>query len=575
MKFSTEQVAVFAHIFNVAKNLVINALAGTGKTYTIIMACIQFAAKFGGKWGDMLFLAFNRSIANEIAGKPVFMTDADCHFMVDENGEMIKDGRNVRAIAQVDTCHSFGLYCLNRYLRKIGSNVQFNRDNKNIDNNKYYEYAKTLVVVGDRSKSEVNEVARKASQLFNLARINLLGTKEQIKALVAHHDMQTTDEVINICLAMLKVGYDLNWTMAMAKPTIDFTDMLCLPFSQHVKIMRATGDERQAIIPWYKLVFADECQDLSRLQREIMRTAARHGRFVAVGDPNQAINGFAGADCDSFWEIAKVHNTDMLPLSVNYRCGKKIINVAQTIVPEIKACENACDGIVRTIFDVDADTFKEGVPFENVDKETGEITTDYTDGDMILCRCSAPLVTLGLKLVASGKTAIVLGKDIASSIKGFIKDSDTKTIKGFKTWAEQRKTKLIAEICKDKDCTPSEALSAPEYVTFMDKVNCVLAFEGETSSLSEIGKRLDDMFSEDRKKGAITLCTCHKSKGLECDRVFVLSPEKLPLVWKGQLDWQYQQEENLKYVTITRAKKELVWVSMDIDKLLAADLKTK
>ena len=56
----------------------------------------------------------------------------------------------------------------------------------------------------------------------------------------------------------------------------------------------------------------------------------------------------------------------------------------------------------------------------------------------------------------------------------------------------------------------------------------------------------------------ICLSTVHKVKGLEADRVFIVRPDLLPMttVTKG---WQVQQEKNLEYVAITRARMELIY----------------
>jgi superfamily I DNA/RNA helicase len=70
------------------------------------------------------------------------------------------------------------------------------------------------------------------------------------------------------------------------------------------------------------------------------------------------------------------------------------------------------------------------------------------------------------------------------------------------------------------------------------------------------------MFNDTRLPNAVTFSTAHKSKGLEADRVLILLPDKLPLTWKGQQPWEFEQEMNLKYVALTRAKKELVFVNL-------------
>jgi DNA helicase-2/ATP-dependent DNA helicase PcrA len=53
--------------------------------------------------------------------------------------------------------------------------------------------------------------------------------------------------------------------------------------------------------------------------------------------------------------------------------------------------------------------------------------------------------------------------------------------------------------------------------------------------------------------------TIHKSKGLENNTIFILHPELLPHPAATQ-EWQMQQESNLKYVAITRAIENLIWV---------------
>jgi len=542
--FSAQQKSIIERVLTFVSNVCINANAGTGKTWTIVQLCIIIARKLGFRKFDMLFLAFNRSIADELKGKK------------------IDDKKTLKDIADIANIHSFGLRCLNYALR--GAGIRISRENNNIDNDKYRKIIKKMV--SPTYNGNVSEVVSTANELFNLCRINLLkyGDMDAMMALIKHHSLDVNAEIIRIVNELMAHAYDFDWN----NPVVDFTDMLVFPLCFHYRNPNAN------IIPTYKLVFIDECQDLSRAQREIMKAAARRGRFVAVGDPNQAINGFAGANNDSFQQIANLKNTITLPLSVNYRCCKSVIRLAQEIVPAIQAHEGAEEGIVRTISTLTADSFQEGHYVEVVDEETGEIKQNYVEGDMVLCRCSAPLVSMCIKLIAAGKTAHVLGKDIVKSIESIVKKSETKTIKGFKTWVESEKERLALEIAKDKDCSKEEARQHPAYITFMDKVECILAFSHRESNLEYILKELNSIFTKDRQKGAITFCTAHKSKGLENDRVFILAPERLPMEWKGQQEWEFEQEMNLKYVAITRAKHELVWVNIEQKNLYDLDFRS-
>ena len=79
---------------------------------------------------------------------------------------------------------------------------------------------------------------------------------------------------------------------------------------------------------------------------------------------------------------------------------------------------------------------------------------------------------------------------------------------------------------------------------------------------------IDKLFSDDHVKNAVTLSTVHKAKGLEANRVAIFLPNKLPLTYKNQTKWQFEQEMNLKYVALTRAKKELIIVDMSEKDLL-------
>jgi DNA helicase-2/ATP-dependent DNA helicase PcrA len=68
-----------------------------------------------------------------------------------------------------------------------------------------------------------------------------------------------------------------------------------------------------------------------------------------VGDPKQAIYGFAGADCRSVEKIKARTQATELPLSICYRCPISHLDKAREIVPQIEARPGAPAGVIAEI----------------------------------------------------------------------------------------------------------------------------------------------------------------------------------------------------------------------------------
>ena len=79
--------------------------------------------------------------------------------------------------------------------------------------------------------------------------------------------------------------------------------------------------------------------------------------------------------------------------------------------------------------------------------------------------------------------------------------------------------------------------------------------QSQATCIGHLESYIDSLFSDETSP--ITLSTCHRAKGLEGDRIFIISPHDLPMVWRNQQGWQLEQEHNLLYVALTRSKSEL------------------
>lgn len=84
----------------------------------------------------------------------------------------------------------------------------------------------------------------------------------------------------------------------------------------------------------YRYLLVDEFQDISPVQFAILRMiAAPNDRLFVVGDDDQSIYGFRGADTKLMLTLPEYyHGMNICRLTVNYRSGKKIVAAARRLI---------------------------------------------------------------------------------------------------------------------------------------------------------------------------------------------------------------------------------------------------
>jgi superfamily I DNA/RNA helicase len=352
------------------------------------------------------------------------------------------------------------------------------------------------------------------SKLLDLIRQNLCFETDDIIKLGERHSMLISKEDAVMLREILEM-------MNKNSKEFDFTDM----------IYRAILDEIK--FPKYDFIFIDESQDLSRLQQMVIsRIKSRRGRMIAVGDPNQAIYGFAGADVESYEMLKNLFpNTKELPLSVNYRCGSRIIKEAKKINPKIIAFDGNGKGEVKSGF-----------------------IDDIKEDDWVLCRNVKPLVLTNLYLLSKGIKAYVRGSDIGLGLIAIINKTGSANTKSmlarYKTTIKQERLKMVKRGVKNPD-------NSEKMEMMRQKLEILFVLSDGIFLTKELKKKIKSIF-KDQGKG-VCLSTIHKSKGLENDTIHFLCPELIPSRFAEQ-PWEFKQEKNLEYVAITRAKSKLVYV---------------
>lgn len=462
--WSDLQKAIFREIQEGQGNLQVDALAGTGKTTTIVEGLYYLPC---GK--TALFCAFNKSIQLELESR-------------------------APSTVTVKTLHALGFAAIKRSFSNIV-----------VDEHKADGY----VSAEKGNERETLELRSNLKRAVSLAKGYLATTSEEIDEIMEKHEIDACDEPrANFIATVIKV------LAACKKDTsrIDFDDMVWFPIVWNLSMIQ------------YDFVFIDEAQDLNKSQQELaLKSVKSGGRVISVGDEHQAIYGFRGADSRAIQNIVDRMQSKRLPLSVTYRCGRKIVEEAKTLVPEIEVATTAKEGIVETI-------------------PSSKLLEMVKPGDFILSRINAPLIGYCFDLIKAGVAANIQGKDVGKGLTALLKKSGASTVTEFLSWlATWREFECMRLSARNKSI---DAVN--------DKADCLEALCDGTDSMAEVNSKIDKIFTDGDDKTRVILSSTHKAKGLERQTVYLLRDTYKP--------GKTQEESNLLYVGITRAIENLYYV---------------
>ena len=499
-----------------ARNLIVSALAGSGKTTTMIWGVAGVPARVTlspeqeaiHAWMRSVdnkttrFVAFNKSIATELQ-------------------------QRIPSSCEACTCHSSGLTIIRTNIRgytKIDA----------------WKFDKVLFdVYGDKEVKKEKATYNTVSKIIDLARNNMIGHRvedalqlslEEVEYLRDYYDLNSD---ASNSLILEKANKALQ-VASENRAIIDFTDMVWMPSFYGMKAKKVD------------LLIVDECQDLNRAQQELILKQGHH--IICIGDHHQAIYGFSGADNQSMFRLQEMlganGGVDVLPLNTTRRCGSKIVAEANKIVPELKAAESNGEGVIENTTAI---------------KMMSDIRKGYENQEsmMVVCRTNAPIVSLVFRLIKDNIRANIQGRDIGQGLITTINKFKEETTVGILDKLEAYEVKEEQKIAKMR-WGAEEKL-----VNLQDRCACIRVLCNGLNTREEVEQRINDLFKDQKDKGAVLLSSVHRSKGLEANTVYIYRPDLLPhpkLLEKSM----GEQEYNLQYVAITRAIKRLVYVKSEI-----------
>lgn len=115
-------------------------------------------------------------------------------------------------------------------------------------------------------------------------------------------------------------------SLLAAEGSVDFEEMTLTA----LRLIETMPDVAELIVARYPWIAIDEYQDLGGPLHRIVLALERAGsRIFAVGDPDQCIFGFTGADPQYLRDLAQHHSYKTIRLRFNYRSGSKLIAAAE------------------------------------------------------------------------------------------------------------------------------------------------------------------------------------------------------------------------------------------------------
>ena len=487
-----------------------------------------------GSYRSIVFLSFNKSIAQE-------------------NNQKVPQG--------VD-CRTFHSYVIRYCWKKQG--VKFNIDN---DATRWRIHDRVL---GLRYRQKLDRDQRKnitaANKLVGVIKNNMADWNDLnvLEMLASKHSIDMNGsraEVFNMaqqCMDTYK-SFEEDDMANGGTVKIDFDDVLFLP----------------QLLNWdcekVDLMIVDETQDTNGIQRYYFQFA---GRVIAVGDPNQSIYAFRGADYNSM-EILGDHLTESkkgmktLPLNISWRLPKTHVDNANQIRPDsVQAAPNAIEG---TIINGTMKHWENGFSSKDdvqslvgTDLFSGEgIVPGLTPGDLGLARLNASLCLIAHKLIKLRVPVKIQGSDFGKGLIYLIKSiCDRNTRMSISEFSERLASHHVKERERIQKYNkfPELPLSALD-----EKIDSIAFLTEGLDTVQDVINSIEELFSDEKVGGKfVLLSTVHRAKGLEADRVWIFNREKMPHPL-AQTHEDQEQEQNIIFVAETRAKNTLIRLYSDGD----------
>jgi DNA helicase-2/ATP-dependent DNA helicase PcrA len=379
---------------------------------------------------------------------------------------------------------------------------------------------------------------------------------------------------------------------------IDFDDLIV--FGQ--RLIAAHDWVLPLVQAKFPVLAIDEYQDLGVALDRIVRRLAFEGnvRLFAVGDPDQSIYGFTGADGALLTELAERDDVERVQLRLNYRSAARIVSASEMALGEARGyrssdparqaviafvpCDNGLEGqaahavaeIIPTALAAKPGRSLRDIAIVYKDFRAGNIVADAASAagyNYIRVDNAAPYRKVALTSWIEDCAAWCAGgwregrpqlRGLLDRWRGFRRTRGSEA----QVRAEaQRLTALLWSLRGDHAfarffvaairAEMLDALTAaePSLADQREQVERMSAALAEGGALGDLD--LASLGGRDGSPLHLNLLTLHSAKGCEYDVVIMLGLDLGSLPWRGETPAKLRESRRLFYVGLTRARDEV------------------
>ncbi len=272
--------------------LLILAGAGSGKTKTLTSRLAYLIGEVGIDPGNTLTLTFTNKAALEMRERAL---------------KLIENQNSYPPL--LCTFHKFGLLFLKFHIEKLNRKNNF------------------VIIDSDDKKRLLRSIIKELKIDLNISFLASEISKYKNSLLTPEVVLRKAELQDYKKAALVYEAYQNN---ILENNLVDFDDLLMLTY----RILDENSELRKETSNRYQYIMVDEYQDTNELQLKLLEhLASEHNNLCVVGDDDQSIYGWRGANIRNILEFAdNFRAAKTIKLEINYRSTNPILQAANTLI---------------------------------------------------------------------------------------------------------------------------------------------------------------------------------------------------------------------------------------------------